>query len=129
MIIELPYPISTNRMYRNFNGRMVLSAEGKAYKTTAGWLAKQAKIHLLDGDVEFTVILHPKLNKDGSASKTRLDLDNCLKCAQDSLNGIAWRDDSQIVKIYAEVGQPRKGGGLTVGIKQLNSIGAYLAYL
>lgn len=116
MIIELPYPISTNRMYRNFNGRMVLSAEGKAYKTTAGWLAKQAKIHLLDGDVEFTVILHPKLNKDGSASKIRLDLDNCLKCAQDSLNGIAWHDDSQIVRIHVEIGLPRKGGGLTVGI-------------
>ena len=38
IIVQLPYPPSTNRMWRNHRGRQVLSAEGRAYqgKTLAG---------------------------------------------------------------------------------------------
>ena len=31
----------------------------------------------------------------------RPDVDNVIKCVADGLNGIAWRDDSQIVSVLA----------------------------
>ncbi len=37
------------------------------------------------------------------------DIDNCIKFVLDCLNGVAWRDDSQIIKSIAvkEYGEPR----------------------
>jgi crossover junction endodeoxyribonuclease RusA len=113
-MILLPYPPSNNRYFRNFRGRMVISAEGKAFKNTAGWLCKTAGVKVLQGDVELQVILHPKLNKDGSASKVRLDLDNIFKPVCDCMNGVAYQDDKQIVKIGAVIGIPVKDGGISV---------------
>lgn len=118
-MIELPYPVSTNRYWRNFNGRMVISPEGKAYKHSAGFIAKAAGYKPVDGNIEITIILHPRKNKDGSASKSRVDLDNALKVFCDSMNGVAYHDDSQIVRIIAEVGSCKIDGGLTVEIKQV----------
>ena len=114
----LPYPISTNKMWRNFRGRMVLSAEGNAYKVTVAWLAKTHKVKVLDGDVAITVILHPRRKKDGTASKSRLDIDNVLKCALDSLNGIAYIDDKQVVMLHATIGEPVPDGGLSVLVEK-----------
>ena len=114
----LPYPISTNKMWRNFRGRMVLSAEGNAYKVTVAWLAKTHKVKVLDGDVAITVILYPRRNKDGTASKSRLDIDNVLKCALDSLNGIAYTDDKQVVMLHATIGEPVPDGGLSVLVEK-----------
>ena len=50
----------------------------------------------------------------GQASKVRLDLDNCIKVALDALIGIAYEDDSQVVRLTAEIGEPVEGGGLSV---------------
>lgn len=33
------------------------------------------------------------------ATRKRRDIDNCLKAVLDALNGIAWRDDSQVVSV------------------------------
>ena len=62
------------------------------------------------GPVAIHAVLHPRLTKEGRASETRIDLDNCLKLVADALNGILWHDDRQIVrvtarKIYAETAQ------------------------
>lgn len=55
MTITLPMPVSANRYWRTFRGRMVVSAEAKAYKEQAGWLARAAGAELLTGDVALTV--------------------------------------------------------------------------
>lgn len=125
-IIELPYPPSTNRMWRNFRGRTVLSDEGVTYKAKAGWLAKAAGAKCVDHDVALVVTLHPRKNKDGSASKTVLDLDNIFKIACDSLQGIAYVNDKQIKRLAASYGAPIKDGGLTVAVMAANDMKAIL---
>ena len=104
------------------NGRVITSKAAKAYKADVGWLARVAKCPMLEGDVIVNVFLHPKMNLDGAASKNRLDLDNSLKLGLDALNGIAWKDDKQITRIYAAVSTPMINGGLTVIIESAEQI-------
>lgn len=73
-----------------------------------------------EGSVAVRLRLIPKANKDGSASKTVIDLDNALKVALDALQGIAYHNDRQVRRIVAEYGsEPAAGGGLAVEIKEL----------
>lgn len=118
--IVMPYPVSANRYWRNFNGRMVLSCEATKYKRSVGatYAVEGGKYHH-NGDIDVSIRLHPKLTKNGLPSKTRIDLDNCLKVVIDALNNAAYRDDSQIVKIVAEIGHPVAGGALSVKVKGL----------
>lgn len=116
-MILLSYPPANNRYYRHYRGMTVLSAEGKAFKTEAAWRCKAAGMRVLDGNVELQVILHPRQNKDGAASKVRIDLDSPLKAVCDSLNGIGYEDDAQIVRIIAEVGSPVPNGGVSVCVR------------
>lgn len=91
--LTLPYPPSANRYWRNFNGRMVTSDEARAYKSEVMYTCLQQDIEMLEGDISLTVKVY-RPRKSG-------DLDNRLKVSLDSLNGIAYRDDSQIVELHA----------------------------
>lgn len=94
MTITLPQPVSANRYWRNFRGRMVVSAEAKAYKEQVAWIARAAGVEMLTGDVSVTMRVYRQAKRG--------DLDNSLKVSLDSLIGIAYADDSQIVRIVAE---------------------------
>lgn len=93
MTITLPSPVSANRYWRNFRGRMVVSAEAKAYKEQVAWIARAAGMELLTGDVSVTMKVYRPAKRG--------DIDNAAKILLDSLNGIAYSDDSQIVEIHA----------------------------
>ena len=122
MKLHLPYPVSNNNNARMVNGRVLTSKAAKAYKADVGWLARVAKCPLLEGDVSVNVFLHPKMNLDGSANKNRHDLDNVFKVLFDALNGIAWKDDRQIIRLFGAVSTPMSNGGLTVIIENADQI-------
>jgi crossover junction endodeoxyribonuclease RusA len=89
----LPYPPTANTYWRNVNGRMVTSAAARAYKEEVGWTIKTKVKDPLPGDVYVKVkIFRPR--KIG-------DLDNSLKILLDSLKGLIYLDDDQIVEIRA----------------------------
>jgi crossover junction endodeoxyribonuclease RusA len=73
----------------------------------------------IQGDVELYVIMHPRLTAKGVASKTRLDLDGCLKATCDALNGVLYADDKQITRLVAEVGEPIKDGAISVQVRAM----------
>ena len=120
-MIQLPYPPANNRYYRHFRGMTVLSKEGSAFKKAAAMICMAAGMRPLDGNVELYAIMHPRANKDGMASKVRVDLDSILKATCDSLNGVGYHDDKQITRIVAEVGEPMFGGGLSIQVRKIEA--------
>lgn len=97
--LTLPFPPSANRYWRNVKGRMVKSAEARAYRDEAGFLTLQQTYQTegrgkpLTGNV--------KVVMDFYRPARRGDLDNRIKVLLDSLQGIAFENDSQITEIHA----------------------------
>lgn len=121
VVVFLEYPPSTNRIYRQSKGKMYQPKEVVNYKMIAGWKARQQGAKPADGDIEIEATLHPKTTKKGTASKTRIDLDNLCKIVLDSFNGVCYHDDKQIVKIVLEIGEAVPNGGVTVTIQRKNN--------
>lgn len=117
--VALPYPPSVNRMWRNFRGRTVLSGDGKAYKAEVQRLALAKGAELITGSLRLRVKLLPKTKKDGSASAIVMDLSNCLKVAEDALQGVCYENDRQVESIRLDYGDAAEGGGLIVRIEKL----------
>lgn len=114
--IYLNYPVSTNRYWRVFGGRVVRSSEAVSYKAHVHREALEAGVsEPLEGPIWVEVSYHPKKPKKSTGKAVRaIDLDNVLKVAIDALNKIAWMDDSQIVRIGVRKGDPIENGGLIV---------------
>jgi len=97
-----------------------VSKEAVAYKARVAAIAAENGITPTSKAVSLTVQLIPKANKDGSASKVCLDLDNCLKVCLDALQGAAYDDDNQVEEIHAKrMKTPIAGGGLVVKVEEL----------
>lgn len=110
MILTLPYPPTANNFKMIINNRMILTSEARAYKATVTHLARKSGCEMLLGPVSVTVDVY-RPRRVG-------DLDNCLKVLLDSITGVAWKDDAQIVEIHArryeDKNNPRVE--LTIGI-------------
>lgn len=92
--LTLPLPPSANRYWKVWRGRAVKSEEARAYETQVRLLAKtQTKCRALTGPVRVCIDVY-RARRTG-------DLDNFLKVCIDSLKGIAFADDSQVVEIRA----------------------------
>ena len=117
-VVKLPYPPSVNNYWRITGSRMYISEAGKTFKTLVQLKCRAAGMKPLHGDVEVRMTLHPRINKDGTASKTRIDLDNANKALMDSLIGYAYHDDKQVTRIVSELGMAIPDGGLTVVIRE-----------
>lgn len=97
---------------------MVVSKEARNYKEIVAQLCRCAGMRLIESDpVGIHILLHPKLTKKGVASKTRIDLGNSEKVLSDALNGIAWTDDKQLVRILMELADPVPNGGVSIKVE------------
>lgn len=97
MKMTLPLPPTANLYWRIFRGRAVQSAEAKNYKRMVAFRAMNQDIsnrpEPLKGDVVVNLVVYRKWKRG--------DLDNFQKVLLDSLKGIAFEDDSQVVEIHA----------------------------
>lgn len=125
MKLVLPYPVSANRYWQSFvpkGARRAIvhpSTEAKAYKRAVGLIANLAGCRTPSSKpMALTFTLHPRMNKDGSASLVVLDLGNCLKVAEDALQGIVYENDKQVQDIRLRYGPPIANGSLVVEIEE-----------
>jgi len=88
----LPYPPTLNKLYATFNGRRMLSKNGKAFKANVLSLCMLKRIKPLEGNIAITFTAY-RPRKIG-------DLDNLNKIIFDSLKGSAFYDDKQIVEMH-----------------------------
>lgn len=111
--ITVPWPPSINHYWRNFRGRMVISAEGRKYREAIiqqVWF--EGKIKRITGDVKVTI-------EAFRPDERRRDLDNLLKSTLDALaHAGLYEDDSQIrdLRIYWAA---EKSGKLNITIEEM----------
>ena len=109
----LPFPVSTNTFYRNFNGRMVISKRGRDFKSEVGMLIQSERgehgVPLFGKElVSLNMVLNPP-------DKRRRDIDNFSgKSILDSLIGGLYEDDCQVKKLTVEFGEVVNGGQLVL---------------
>lgn len=108
--MEIPWPPSANRYWRNVKGRTVVSKEARIYKSTICKLAKTWKNPCLGGRLQVCMAAFPP-------DKRRRDLDNLNKIVLDSLQKAGlYNDDSQIDYLSIERHEPCKDGRIQIWI-------------
>lgn len=96
------------------------SIEAGLYRAAVRNLARSEGLkESLMGPIRVCATLHPRLTKKGEASKTRLDLDNCVKVLLDALQGIAYDNDRQVEDLRILLGGPVEGGGISVVVESI----------
>ena len=92
--LTLPFPPSTNRIWRHVGSRVLLSREGRQYRVDVAAVVMQARVQGFGRrSVRVTVDASMPDNR-------RRDIDNLWKAAGDSLQAArVFEDDSQIVEL------------------------------
>lgn len=92
--LTLPWPPSVNRYWRTFQGRMIISAEGRTYrKAVADQVLIQRGAKHYEGKLKVVI-------EAWRPDKRRRDLDNLLKAVLDSLTHAGvWADDGLIIDL------------------------------
>jgi crossover junction endodeoxyribonuclease RusA len=92
--LTLPWPPSVNKYWRTFQGRMIISAEGRSYrKAVADQVLIQRGAKHYAGKLRVNI-------EAFRPDKRRRDLDNLLKAVLDGCTHAGvWEDDSNIVDL------------------------------
>ena len=103
-VVTLPFPVSTNSLYRNLRGKgRVKTERHRTWRRAAGWDLEHQKPPSVEGPVALDIALGRPTNQDGTPSKVRRDLSNLIKCLEDLLvdHGVI-EDDSlvQDLRVY-----------------------------
>lgn len=126
IILQLPFPPSTNTYWRSVNlphrpgaksrPRVLISESGRKYRKDVITLCRAAGVCRsgpLLSDLKIKINLYPPDNR-------RRDIDNYFKALFDSLEhaGI-YKNDSQIKSLYAEFQNKVDGGRLIVQLEPI----------
>lgn len=110
--LELPYPPSVNHYWRRVGTRTLISRGGRAFRQQVCSLLALQGVRPLAGALLVEVIVSPP-------DRRRRDIDNVQKALLDALqHGGAYHDDSQIVRLTIERGEPIDGGKTIVRIRE-----------
>lgn len=92
-VLELPFPISVNAMYRSVKGRNILSKQARQWKEQAGWMIAAQKAQKHKGPVSIEMAFTPP-------DKRRRDADNFVKIVLDALvtRGVVEDDNTTIIR-------------------------------
>jgi Holliday junction resolvase RusA-like endonuclease len=107
-MFEIPGPAVGKGRPRFGNGRAFTDSKTVAYENLVALEAQARNIPWIEGNVKVDVVVAKQLLKTMSKKKRALalagvyasskpDLDNVLKSILDGLNGVIYRDDSQVV--------------------------------
>ena len=93
-MIEIPLQAcSINRFYRSCSGRVLISKEGREFKTEfESLLGNHEKVY---GKIKLTILLYFKDNR-------KRDVDNYNKVIIDCLKNKLFEDDDQVYQLYME---------------------------
>lgn len=103
--LSLPFPISTNRLYRAVGRRSILSEEYRAWKAEAAQALMLQRAPRIEGPVRIKVSLK-------APSKRAMDGDNRLKSLFDALKdyGVIEDDSNKIIRGFSvdwsDIGDP-----------------------
>ncbi|MEQ8789501.1 MAG: RusA family crossover junction endodeoxyribonuclease [Pirellulaceae bacterium] len=110
--LELPYPPSINHYWRRVGSRTLISREGRRFRQNVMAILAAMSVEPMSGPLEVDVQVFPPDNR-------RRDVDNVQKALLDALeHGGAYGDDSQIVRLTIEKGEPVDGGKTLVKIRK-----------
>ncbi len=89
--LTLPLPPTANKYYRRVGRRTLISADGRAFKKHCGILAAGQIAEPLTGPVEITGTIY--------MARRGCDLDNRIKPLLDGIEGHAFANDGQVVRL------------------------------
>lgn len=116
-MFKLPFPPSVNTYWRNFRGRMVLSAKGRQYKIDVVKILSLEPKWLPFAEKEELKVLLDLFPPD----KRRRDIDNFSKGLLDALGAASvYGDDSQIKAQLCRFNAPGRPGHCLVSIASAN---------
>lgn len=111
MIISFtaPYPPTTNKIWRKFNGHMVLSQEARAYKATIEALARDVDNGFQSHDLVGVTLHVYRPRKTG-------DIDNVAKLILDGMQGVTYPNDNQVIELHIYRGDDKANPRIEVQV-------------
>lgn len=107
----LPVPPSLNHYWIKVRNRIVISADGMAFRDHVQLLCNLHDIQPLSGAIAITARVYRPANRG--------DLDNYLKALLDALNTRAYHDDKQIVELHAYKAVDRANPRVEIEIQEI----------
>ena len=110
--LDLPLPVSLNRLWRSHRGRVHLSAPYRAWKKAAGWQLLLQKPERLEGWVRVSIAA-------GAPDRRRRDIDGICKALLDALvEHRVIADDSLVVSLTSKWSGDVAPGRVVVEIRR-----------